>query len=242
MSLPEAISSRYLETKKRMIALKDDSEAEIESNRIEKLRKEGRIDDDVFPPDDPAMGKPVPGQLAIADQSGAKPPMLSVEDEMPRPPSGNPPMTTGMALFDEEAALGERVKRVQLQRMLDEDEILREICDTDKAIDIMRRFQVDTADIDPYEAVAQLQHKVAHMIHELENSGHTLTFDELETLKVVSGELHGALTESQREWRQELLSVMQMASLLSKALVELTRKMELVQLNHNTLTSMIQPR
>lgn len=81
------------------------------------------------------------------------------------------------------------------------------------------------------------------MIAEIEGMpGHHLTFDELETLKVVSGELHSALTESQREWRTELLSVMQMASLLSKALVDLTRKMEQVQLNHNTLTSLIQPR
>merc|ERR1719263_1938580 len=105
----------------------------------------------------------------------------------------------------------------------------------------MRRFQVDQAEVDPYEAVARLQHQVAAMISELEGKpGHNLSFDELETLKVVSAELHGALTESQKEWRTELLSVMQMASLLSKSLVDLTRKMEQVQKNHNTLTNLMQ--
>jgi len=244
MSLPEAISSRFLETRKRMESLKVNSEEEIENNRLDKMRKEGKLDDDIFPPtmeekkrQAEKMGDS--GNLAIAD----RPAMLAIDDEMPPPPPGPPPEALSTGNIDDEGVQELKVKRVQLQRMLDEDEILREICDTDKAIDIMRRFQVDTADIDPYEAVAELQHRVAMMIAEIEGMpGHHLTFDELETLKVVSGELHSALTESQREWRTELLSVMQMASLLSKALVDLTRKMEQVQLNHNTLTSLIQPR
>jgi len=238
MSLPEAISSRFLETKRRMETLKFTSEEEIENNRLEKLRKEGKLDDDIFPAEEATMptGK---GKLAIGDGG---PRMLAIDDEMPPPPPGPPPNEPYVDEKENEL-LSTTVKRVQLQRMLDEDEILREICDTDKAIDVMRRFRVDESDVDPYEAVAKLQHRVAAMISELEeNPTHSLSFDELETLKVVSAELHNALTESQREWRSELLSVMQMASLLSKALVELTRKMEQVQLNHNTLTSLIQPR
>jgi len=234
MSLPEAISSRFLETRKRMEALKFNSDEEIENNRLEKQRKEGKIDDDIFPPTEPQK----PGQLSLTNDSGPR--MLAIDDEMPPPPPGPPPRALETGFIDEDGMQDVKVKRVQLQRMLDEDEILREICDTDKAIDIMRRFKVDASDTDPYEAVAELQHRVAHMIAELEGSpGHNLTFDELETLKVVSSELHNALTESQKEWRQELLSVMQMASLLSKALVELTRKMEQVQRQHNQLAGMV---
>merc|ERR1719272_1805936 len=88
MSLPEAISSRFLETKRRMETLKFTSEEEIENNRLEKLRKEGKLDDDIFP--DPDAG-PVPGgkgQLAIG---GGGPRMLAIDDEMPPPPPGPPP-------------------------------------------------------------------------------------------------------------------------------------------------------
>merc|ERR1719321_1960515 len=227
-----------------MESLKVNSEEEIENNRLDKMRKEGKLDDDVFPPSLEEQKRKAEkmgdsGNLAIAD----RPAMLAIDDEMPPPPPGPPPEALSTGNIDDEGVQELKMSRVQLQRMLGEDPILREICDTEKAIDIMRRFQVDTADIDPYEAVANLQHRVAQMIAELEGQpGHNLTFDELETLKTVSSELHSALTESQREWRTELLSVMQMASLLSKALVDLTRKMEQVQLNHNHLTSMIQPR
>jgi len=241
MSLPEAISSRYLDTKRRMEALLMSSEEEIESNRLEKLRKEGKLDDDIFPPTEEELadqGKA--SKLSLKDNQGPR--MLALDDEMPPPPPGAPPEDLSTGNIDDDGMTEASVTRVQLQRMLDEDEILREICDTDKAIDIMRRFQIEKAGDDPYEAVAELQHKVAHMIAQLEGKpGHHLTFDELETLKTVSGELHGALTESQREWRTELLSVMQMASLLSKSLVDLTRKMEQVQINHNSMTALVQP-
>lgn len=128
-----------------------------------------------------------------------------------------------------------QVGRVQLQRMLEDDAILQEVCGADRAVDVVRRFRVDQSGIDPYEAVAQLQASVAKKLDELEARGMDLTFDEMETLKTVSQELHSALTESQKEWRAELLTVMQMASLLSTSLIQLTRQMEKVQLNHNSL-------
>jgi hypothetical protein len=229
-SLPEAVSSRYLETKQRMKALQLDAEDEIRWAQIEKDRAAGKIDDDVFPP---LLGAP-------PNQGTQGPRMLALDDEMPPPPPGDPPRTKHQEF--EQDLTSTMVDRVQLQRMLDEDEILREICDTDKAIDIVRRFRVDEADVDPYEAVAKLQQEVSKKIEELENMQTGPTIDELDTLKTVSAELHHALTESQKEWRSELLSVMQMASLLSRSLVELTRKMELVQKNHNTLTTMIPSR
>lgn len=234
-SLPEAISSRYLETKARMLGIKAEAEYDMKQEQLRKDREAGRIDDDVLPLMDPQPSA-----------QNAQTRMLAIDDEMPPPPMGSPPrqprLTRGASLEYEEDLTSTHVDRVQLQRMLNEDEILREICDTDKAIDIVRRFRVDEADIDPYEAVAKLQQEVSKKIEELEKMQKGPTVDELDTLKTVSAELHHALTESQKEWRSELLSVMQMASLLSRSLVELTRKMEIVQKNHNNLTTMIPPR
>mmetsp|Transcript_25474 Transcript_25474/g.59309 ORF Transcript_25474/g.59309 Transcript_25474/m.59309 type:complete len:937 (+) Transcript_25474:105-2915(+) len=127
------------------------------------------------------------------------------------------------------------VNRVQIQRMLDEDPGLREICGTSKAIDVMRRFHVEDAGVDPYEAVERLQKSVVQKLRELEEQGTNLEFSDMETLRTVSTELHNALTDAQKDWRAELLSVMQMASLLSKALVDLTKKLEQVQMNHHHL-------
>jgi hypothetical protein len=233
-SLPEAISRRFQETKHKMLALKADAEAEIQQKNLEKLRAAGKIDDDVFP------DEPQTGLLAIQDNHNGKGPKNLPVDEVEfiAPPAGPGPSRFTSLLS--ETDMETKVDRVQLQRMLNEDEIFREICDTSAAIDIVRRFQVENCDADPYEAVEKLQHEVAKKIAEMESMpGHRLSFDELETLKAVSAELHHALTESQKEWRSELLSVMQMASLLSKSLVELTRKMEAVQSNHNQLTTML---
>jgi hypothetical protein len=234
-SLPEVISTRYLETKSRMLGLKAEAEDEMKWAQIEKDRAAGKIDDDVLP----LLNAP---PKPPSNTQGPR--MLAIDDEMPPPPPGSPPRgRPGRGELDHEEDLTSTlVDRVQLQRMLNEDEILREICDTDKAIDVVRKFRVDEADIDPYEAVAKLQQEVSKKIDDLEKMTGGPTFDELETLKTVSAELHHALTESQKEWRSELLSVMQMASLLSRSLVELTRKMEMVQTNHNSLVTMIPPR
>ncbi|CAK0900069.1 unnamed protein product, partial [Prorocentrum cordatum] len=130
------------------------------------------------------------------------------------------------------------VNRVQLQRMLEDDEVLCDICGTDRAIDVVRRFRVDYTGVDPFEAVANLQASVAKKLQDgLEEQGMHLSFDEMQTLR--TQELHSALTEAQKEWRAELLNVLQMSSLLSVALIELTRKMERVQLNHNALSAKV---
>lgn len=133
------------------------------------------------------------------------------------------------------------VQRVQLQRMLEDHPVLVEICGTNRAVDVIRKFRVDTGGLDPYEAVAQLQASVAAKLKELDARGMDLTFDEMEALKTVSQELHSALTESQKEWRAELLSVLQMASLLSKALIDLTGQLAKVQYNHNELQKRASP-
>lgn len=144
------------------------------------------------------------------------------------------------ALQDDEIQ-GMQVKRVQLQRMLEDYPVLIDICGTDKAVELVRRFRVDVSGTDPYEAVAQLQASVARKLKDLQDRGMDLSFDEMEELRVVSQELHSALTESQKEWRAELLSVMQMASLLSRALIDLTGRMTQVQQNHTDLSVKASP-
>jgi len=230
-SLPQAIQDRYIDQKRKMEAMMDGAKAEIENTKMEKLRAQGKLDPDEW--DEPAS----PGTTGNMALEGPR--MLAIDDmQPPQPPSGTQaPENTG---WDEEEEMNLMVSRVQLQRMLDEDEILRHICDTDRAIDIIRQFRVDQSDVDPYEAVAKLQASVAKKLEELKNGpGNSLSFDELETLRTVSSELHNALTESQKEWRSELLSVMQMASLLSKALVDLTRQLAQVQSYHNDLTTKV---
>lgn len=99
---------------------------------------------------------------------------------------------------------------MQLQRMLDEDPKLVEICSTNKAVDVMRRFRVEQsgaresrhgrrcAGDDPFEVVARLQAAVAEKLSEIEGMalqkrrlngtglGTDLNFDEVETLRVMS--------------------------------------------------------
>jgi len=167
---------------------------------------------------------------------------LSLEDE-PRSPGGRTHMySPGRAPIyngQEEDTRAIMVSRVQLQRMLEDDEVLCNICGTNRAIDVVRRFRVDFSGVDPYEAVADLQASVAKKLQELEEQGMNLSFDEMQTLKTVSQELHSALTEAQKEWRAELLSVLQMSSLLSVTLIELTKKIERVQMNHNALSAKV---
>lgn len=134
-----------------------------------------------------------------------------------------------------------QVKRVQLQRMLEDHPIFVDVCGTEKAVELVRRFKVDISGVDPYEAVAQLQASVARKLKDLQDRGMDLDFDEMEALKMVSQELHSALTESQKEWRAELLSVMQMAQLLSRELINLTGRIAQVQQNHTDLSVKVSP-
>jgi hypothetical protein len=218
-SLPDDIQLRYTRTKSYMESLRDSVKKETETKKKQLMLAQGAVreqPESLALQDDPAG----PRALAIQDAAVSPPPMAV---QNPPPPSGEP---TGIM-----------VRRVQLQRMLDDDPILVEICGTTRAIDVIRRFRVDQSEVDPYAVIADLQSNVARKLEELEEQGMNLSFDELETLRQVSTELHSALTESQREWRAELLTVMQTASLLSNSLIELTRKLEAIQINHNNFTT-----
>lgn len=303
-SLPEAVQLKYLEMKRRMEAILNGAELEMEASRRDKLISQGLLKEDLAIRADTTLSSGGGGgNLAIRDSNTSDsplPPSMPPPSDMVAPPGGSQelhagpevgnlglsfssippkrlivrgvaPLTwgayNGVQPGDEVAELNReppsrmssdefkqtikvrpiillirrpdpsaiQVGRVQLQRMLEDDYILSEVCGAERAVDVVRRFRVDQSGVDPYEAVAQLQASVAQKLDELEARGMDLTFDEMETLKTVSQELHSALTESQKEWRAELLTVMQMASLLSTSLIQLTRQIEKVQLNHNHL-------
>jgi len=126
------------------------------------------------------------------------------------------------------------VSRVQIQRMMNENENLQEVLGTKRAIDVIRQFRIEK-EPDPYDVVTRLQKNVIKKLHELEDANLKLTFGEIESLKMVSQGLHDALTEVQTQWREELTAVLTMSSHLSKALVDLTKTLGNVQVNHKKI-------
>lgn len=229
--LPEALQLTYSETKNKMLQILDTAQKAITEAKLEKLRMQGLS----------TTGEPLHGDGGGAGAANAT--VQSLKDAMgSEADMGSTVGTQGFpAMPEEEDPKDVMVRRVQMQRMLDDDGDLREICQTGQAVDVVRQFKVDQSTVDPYEAVAKLQASVVKQLQDLEKKGANLTFDEMQTLRTVSQELHSALTDSQKEWRAELLSVMQMASLLSRSLVDLTKKLDEVQRNQNTIKKRVKP-
>lgn len=240
-SLPEAIAVRYIAMKQRMETILNTAHADIEAQKQQKHQA---------PEPQEVPGAPsLRDKLDNSSQAVANTSKLMLQDAQSSQLSNSNANTSnrpqndasrslgglGAAAFEENVA-GVVVKRVQIQRMLDEDPVLREICSTRRSIDVVRRFHVDQSGADPFQAVAALQVAVAQKLQQMEQKGVGLSFDEMETLRTMSQELHSALTESQKDWRAELLSVLQISSLLSHTLIDLTRKMEQVQINHSDLS------
>lgn len=219
-SLPEPVAAKYYYVRRKMERMKERAQGKIEDQKKQKLIEAGIGLENLDLDEAKQRRKSTNSALALVDQADLDDvDDLDEEEKMPT---------------SQEMA-GIMVNRVQLQRMLDEDPKLAEICSSNKAVDVVRRFRVDQTGDDPFEVVARLQASVASKLAEIEGLGTDLNFDEVETLRVMSQELHSALTESQKEWRAELLSVLQLASLLSTALIDLTKKIEQVQLNHTEL-------
>jgi hypothetical protein len=220
-NLPEAIQTRYLEEEREMTS-------KLQAIAEEEERKR-RLQED---PDDDE-------EEDVGGLPPMRPSMLSLQDEVRSEASEE---EQDQRAEDYEKKIHSTVvKRVQLQRMLDDYPILQEISGTKRAIELMRRFRVDAGSVDPYQAVAKLQANVAKKLKEIEKTHGLQDFDELETLRTVSQELHSALTDSQKEWREELLSVMQMATLLSESLMMLTARMEDIQKGHKELCGKVGP-
>jgi len=221
--LPEALSKRYLEEEDRMRQIVDEAEYEVYQHKQARLADQARAD----------------GMAGIPGQSSGAPalPAIPTQDTLRAIRDCRPsemPATVAPPRKEENVT----VSRVQLQRMLDDDPVLQGVCGTSRAVDIVRRFRVDDSAADPYEAVTKLQAAVVKKLTELEEQSSTLGFNEFDTLRAVATELHSAVTDAQKEWRAELMSVLQMADLLSHTLIDLTGKLAEVQTNHRQMSEL----
>jgi len=139
---------------------------------------------------------------------------------------------------------GEVVSRMQLQRLLDEDETLCLLLGTRKALDVIRQFK--NFDVDPEtmpgerDAVAGLQETVFKKLDTLEKSGLDLEAEEVSAVRDLSDQMHEAFNEVQNQWRQELTSALEAAAALSEGLIELTQGLERVGANHRTMVDSLE--
>ena len=130
--------------------------------------------------------------------------------------------------------------RIQLQRLLDEDEALVQVLGTDRAIDVIRRFTIpeyrDSAE-EAFDEIMVLQENIFTKLEEYDaqKGDANLEFGCIETLKLVTFGLHDALTEIQNQWRNELVFVLEQTNTLAGLLTDMTRKLEVVQTNHTSI-------
>merc|ERR1719253_1041641 len=131
------------------------------------------------------------------------------------------------------------ISRLQLQRLLDEDDQAKRVLEAKRAIDVIRRFRAERGP-DPFQEITHLQENVVLRLDELERQGVNLEFTEVETLKMVSQGLNDALTEVQNQWRTELTVLLESAATLSNTLISLTSKLQDVSIKQAEIQRDIQ--
>lgn len=130
------------------------------------------------------------------------------------------------------------ISRIQIQRLLDEDDELCGILGTNKAIDVVRRFSIPDfrhGNEDIFEELTTLQQNVFTKLEEYDGQNSKLEFGCIDTLKLVNTGLHDALSDVQNQWRNELTYVLESTNSLASILTDMTRKMERVQQNHTQI-------
>jgi hypothetical protein len=136
-------------------------------------------------------------------------------------------------LYDIDAkAAQEEISRLQLQRLMDEDETMCLLLGTRRAIDVIRKFKFGDEGSD---AVTKLQETVYHKLDTLEKAGLDMNSREVPAVRELSDQMNEAFNEVQNQWRQELTTLLEAASVLSEGLIELTQGMERVQLYHSEI-------
>lgn len=143
------------------------------------------------------------------------------------------PQTRADQLYDiDPNAAQEEISRLQLQRLMDEDETMCLLLGTRRAIDVIRKFKFGDEGSD---AVTKLQETVYHKLDTLEKAGLDMNSREVPAVRELSDQMNEAFNEVQNQWRQELTSLLEAASVLSEGLIELTQGMERVQLYHSEI-------
>jgi len=130
------------------------------------------------------------------------------------------------------------ISRIQIQRLLDEDEELAKILGTDKAIDVIRRFSLPefiNTEARAFDEIQRLQENVFTKLEEFEHLDSNLEFGCIESLKLVSTGLHEALSDIQNQWRTELTAVLETTNNLASTLNQMTKKLEVTQMNHSAI-------
>lgn len=136
------------------------------------------------------------------------------------------------------------VSRMQLQRLMDEDETLCLLLGTRKALDVIRRFRgmekTEEDEENGGDAVASLQDTVFRKLDTLEKSGLDLEAEEVAAVRDLSDQMTEAFTEVQNQWRQELTTTLEAAAALSEGLIELTQGLERVGANHRAMVESLE--
>lgn len=130
------------------------------------------------------------------------------------------------------------ISRIQIQRLLDEDDELCKILGTDKAIDVIRRFSLPefvNTEARAFDEIQRLQENVFTKLEEFEHLDAQLEFGCIESLKLVSTGLHEALSDVQNQWRAELTAVLETTNNLAATLNQMTKKLEVTQMNHSAV-------
>mmetsp|Transcript_14814 Transcript_14814/g.35305 ORF Transcript_14814/g.35305 Transcript_14814/m.35305 type:complete len:730 (-) Transcript_14814:4846-7035(-) len=125
------------------------------------------------------------------------------------------------------------VDRVQLQKLLDENPLLVQMLETDNAAKVIRRFNERAKQ--PLTEITELQERVYRKLERLEKSGIALEYSEVPAVESVRKGLSEQLQRLQAKWKQELADVLRTAAQASAGLIDLTKALENVQMNHNTL-------
>jgi len=149
-------------------------------------------------------------------------------------------------LYALEDMADDEISRLQLQRLLNEDLSLRLLLNTDKSLEVIRRFKKESTlrndnnsnaimlpNYNP--AVNSLQDKVFKKLDQLEKSGLEMEARDVPQVRVLSNLLDKQYGDMQKEWRSSLTGVLEFASMLSEGLIELTQGLDRVQENHQMM-------
>lgn len=215
-SLPGIVSKKWIEKKKKMQRIIEQNLGGLPAEEQAELDKQGKRE---------SMLGNLKRRLSASFIPGSAYEINAFK---------NPAVPRKEMLYDIPAEMvDEEISRLQLQRLMDEDETLCLLLGTRKAIDVIRKFKF--GDETGADAVTKLQETVFHKLDTMEKAGLDMDSQEVPAVRELSDQMNEAFNEVQNQWRQELTSLLEAASVLSEGLIELTQGIEKVQLNHSEI-------
>lgn len=208
--LPGIVSKKWLEKKRKMDAIIRENLGELldENGEQEKegmLQKLGRRASNLMIP------------TSSLELSQHRNPTAASKDELYNIPDN-------MAFT--------KVTRLQLQRLMDEDETLCLLLGTRLAVNVIKKFKGSEGG---QAEVTRLQEQVFHKLDKMEKEGLDMDSEEVPDVRELSDQMSDAFNEVQNQWRQELTSVLEAASVLSEGLIEFAQGVDSVYQNHQEM-------